>query len=81
MAKDAPQTQGGPVGGIGLSSVRIPVISWIFYLYGHHSAGARDFNRAGPPTDAFPEAYENIEMGDGALAGRALTRADVIEAP
>lgn len=68
------------MGGIGLSSVRIPVISWIFYFYGHHSAGARNFNRAGRPTDAFPEAYENIKMADGALAGRVLTRADVIEA-
>lgn len=28
----------------------------IFYIYGHPSAGARGFNRAGPPTDGFSRA-------------------------
>jgi len=32
----------------------------------------------GLPQTAFPEPYENIEMGDKALAGRTLTRADAI---
>lgn len=38
----------------------------------------RDLIELGLPQTAFPEPYENIEIGDRALIGRTLTRADVI---
>lgn len=63
----------------GTSSLQISVICWIFFIFMvvprlEH----RTLIELGFPQTAFPEPYENIEIGDRALVGQTLTRAGAI---